>query len=161
VKAMNLIIDASTLIAFYSSDELNEPALFHQLANNGCTLLMPQAVYQEIMAGRKPTVNILNEAIQKGIIKLSDEVTNEETIAFRNRHPQLHDGEIQVLLLGMKLKTLGLEYYCVSSDIDAKNVAQKYGLTLKGTRAIISLLNQLKIIDDEKRESLFYRLNHC
>jgi len=158
---MILIIDASTLIAFYSQSELNEPELFHQLANNGCTLLLPEAVHSEIMEGRKQTIDILTEAIRKGIIKLNHEISEKETVDFGNRYPQLHKGEIQVLLLGIKIKQFGQPYFCVISEHPARNVAQRYGLTLKGTKAIISLLHQFRIIDERKRESLFYRLNHC
>ena len=158
---MMLIIDASVLIAFYSQTELNEPDLFHQLANKGCSLLLPNAVYLEIMKGRKQTIDLLTKAMKKGIIKLNTEISDEETKSFGNRYPQLNSGDIQVILLGIKVKASGMPYYCLLSDNQARNVAQCYGLTLKGTRATISLLNQLNIIDNQKRESLLYRLNHC
>jgi predicted nucleic acid-binding protein len=158
---MILILDASTLIAFYSNNELNEPNLLHQLASNGCTLIIPQEIFTEISNGRKPTFNILKKAIEDGIIKISHEVSLEETLAFEKRHPRLHHGEIQVLLLGLKYKASGVAYYCSIDEGPARNVAEKEGVPKKGAKGIIMLLHERGIIDRGKMESLLYRLNHC
>ena len=158
---MLLIIDASVLIAFYSQNELDEPYLLHQLSYNGCTLIIPVAVFEEIKNGKKPTIDMLSKAVDSGIISINKEITNEETITFRKLHPRLDDGEIQVLLLGLKYKALGTSYYCSIDEDPGRHVADRIGVATKGTKGLITLLNEKQIIDKQKMESLFYRLNHC
>lgn len=160
-ETMILILDASTLIAFYSNNELNEPNLLHQLACNDCTLIIPQAIFAEIRDGRKPTFNILKEAIEDGIVRISHDISLEETLALEKRHPRLHHGEVQVLLLGLKYKTSGVEYYCSIDEGPARNVAEREGVPKKGAKGVIMLLHEKGIIDRGKMESLLYRLDHC
>jgi predicted nucleic acid-binding protein len=158
---MILIIDASTLIAFYSQNELNEPNLLHQLSLYDFTLVIPLAVFEEIKSGEKPTIDTLTKAIADGIIKVSGDVSPEETLAFGKRYPRLHNGEIQVLLLGLKYKNLGTEYYCSIDEGPARDIAERLGIAKKGTKGLIALLYKNGIIDGDKMESLLYRLSHC
>jgi predicted nucleic acid-binding protein len=158
---MLLIIDASVLIAFYSKDELNEPNLLHQLACNGCSLVLPLAVFEEIENGRKQTITILNEALKNATIMVNREITLAETVTFGKRYPKLHNGEIQVLLLGQKSKTNGMPYFCCIDEGPARSIAEKNEVLVKGTKGIVRLLGEKGIISNEKTESLLYRLNHC
>lgn len=158
---MLIIIDASVLIAFYSQYELDNPQLLHQLACNGYTLVIPLAVFQEIKNGRKSTFDILTQAVANWTINVNSEISIEETQPFRKRNPRLHDGEIQVLLLGLKCKTLGTPYFCSIDEGPARRIAERMGVSIKGTKGAVTLLKEKQIIDDVKMESLFYRLNHC
>jgi predicted nucleic acid-binding protein len=158
---MLLILDASVLIAFYSKNELNDPQLLHELAHNGCTLVIPIAVYEEIKNGRKQTIELLSKALENNVITINKDITIEETKAFGRLHPSLHNGEIQVLLLGLKNKATETDYFCSIDDGAGRRVADKLGVVTKGTKGLIKLLSEKHVIDAEKTESLLYRLNHC
>ena len=158
---MLLIIDASVIIAFYSKDELNEPKLLHELACNGYNLVIPSAVFEEIENGRKQTITILNDALKSSMITVNREITLAETLTFGKRYPKLHNGEIQVLLLGQKSKTNGIPYFCCIDEGPARSIAEKNEVSVKGTRGLVRLLGKKEIISNEKMESLLYRLNHC
>lgn len=158
---MLLLLDASVLIAFYSDKELNTPSLLHQLSYNECTLVIPLAVYEEIERGRKATITILRNAIEKGEIIVNKDVTMEETIAFNKLHPKLHHGEIQVLLLGNKNKTIGTPFFCCIDEDPARKIAEKIGVAAKGTKGLVRFLKEKQLISNEKMESLLYQLNHC
>lgn len=158
---MIFVIDASSLIAFYSEYELNEPDLIHELTKKNNSLIIPKAVFEEIKNGRKPTFSILTEAIRKETIELRDDISSEKTNSFKKRHPRLHDGEIQVLLLGLKLKASDVPYYCVIDEGPARTIAERNGVAVKGTKGLLILLNQMGIIDKNKMERLLYRLDHC
>jgi len=158
---MIMIIDASSIIAFYSENELNEPDLLHTLSQNNRSLIIPVAVYKEIRKGGKPTVSILSKAIEDNTIQVCSDITPEETELFRKRHPRLHDGELQVLLLGLKMKANGTPYCCVIDEGPARSIAKRIGLNVKGTKGLIFLLNQIGVVDKSKMERLLYTLEHC
>ncbi len=156
-----MIIDASPIIAFYSENELDEPDLLHTLSQNNHRLIVPTAVYEEIRTGHKSTFSILAKAIKDEKIQVCNDITPEETDLFGKRYPRLHYGELQVLLLGLKLKANGTPYFCIIDEDPARSIAKRIGITVKGTKGLITLLNQRGIIDKSKMENLLYRLNHC
>ena len=158
---MILVIDASPLIAFYSGNELSEPDLLHEFAKNGFSLIVPVAVFEEIRNGRKQTFLTLTKAIEEKKIQVNRDISADETTSFGKRYPRLHEGEIQVLLLGLKLKASGVPYYCAIDEGPGRTVAERNGIAVKGTKGLIAILNQLGIIEKDKMESLLYRLNHC
>ena len=158
---MLLILDASPLIAFYSSIELDDPRLLHSLATNNHQLMIPQAVFDEIRRGHKDTLNILLKAIADAKVTIDTEVSFEETERFVRRHPKLHEGEAQVLLLGLKKSASGQKYYCIIDETPGRQIAQENKLSLKGTRGLIAYLRGNGIIDGERMASLLYRLDHC
>lgn len=157
---MIFVIDSSSLIAFYSVNELNNPDLLHALAKNN-KLIIPVAVFEEIKGGRKPTFSILEKAIEEQKIEVSDDITVEETRSFEKRYPRMHKGEIQVLLLGLKLKINSVPYFCIVDEGPARTVAIKNEIALKGTKGLLVLLKELGFIDCGFMESLLYRLDHC
>jgi len=158
---MILVIDASSIIAFYSENELGEPNLLHELAKNGFSLIVPVAVFVEIKNGRRPTFLTLTKAIKEKKIQVNRDISSNETISFGKRYPRLHEGEIQVLLLGLRLKASGVPYYCAIDEGPGRSVAERNGIAVKGTKGLIAILNQLGIIEKDKMESLLYRLDHC
>jgi predicted nucleic acid-binding protein len=158
---MILVIDASPLIAFYSENELGEPKLLHELVKNDFSLMVPVAVFEEIRNGRRPTFLTLTKAIEEKKIQINRDISSDETISFGKRYPRLHEGEIQVLLLGLRLKASGIPYYCAIDEGPGRTVANRNGIAVKGTKGLIVMLNQLGIIKKDEMESLLYRLDHC
>lgn len=155
---MKFIIDASCIIAFYSKNELNNPNLLNKLSEKGYELIIPQKVYDEIKKGNKPTIKMLEQAIKNGIIQVDQDSSTEEIIKYKNRYPRLDDGEIQVLLLGYVCKNNNEKYRCVIDEGPGRKVANELSLCLTGTKGIIVLLEQLKIITPTTQETLFKSL---
>ena len=155
---MILILDASAIIAFYS--EMHEPQLLHELTNYGYKLLAPVAVANEISKGRKPTWSILKRAIRDGKITIANKFSSSELLTFKKRFPDLDEGEIQVLILGAKMKKRGSEYICVFDEGPARKIATRHQIAKKGTIGLLDVLNDLGIIDKKKRETLLNVLKH-
>jgi len=157
---MILVFDASPIIAFYSETEMNEPSILHELPKFGYELVVPIAVVKEIQKGRKLTCSRLNESINKGIIKLYDKFSVDEVSKLKVRHPKLGEGEIQVLILGRRLNTEGKEYFCILDEGPATKIALQYGIAKKGTIGLLNLINDLGIINKDKKENLLNLLRH-
>lgn len=159
---MIFILDASPIIAFYSETELNEPDLLHSLNTlKDWQIVIPSAVFDEITKGRKSTSSILRDATESNKVNINNEIVPEETQAFGKRYPRLHDGELQVLLLGLRLKAKGIHsFFCIIDEEPARTIAQKNGLPLKGTKGLITYFRENNLINTEKMENLLYRLSH-
>jgi predicted nucleic acid-binding protein len=155
---MILIFDASAIIAFYSEKELNKPSLLHQLIEFGYSLVVPIAVVDEIRKGRKRTSSVLNTAIEEGKIAIYNSFLVNEISRFKKRYPKLAEGEAQVLVLGMKAMKEGKEYYCILDEGPATKIALEYKISKKGTIGLLSLLNDLGIIDEDEKENLLRML---
>lgn len=155
---MILILDASALIAFYS--EMREPQLLHELTDYGYHLIAPVAVANEILKGRKRTCSILKSAIEDGKVTICKEFSSSEISAFKRRFPSLDEGEIQVLMLGAKMKKRGSEYVCILDEGPARKIATRHHIAKKGTIGLLDVLNDLGIIDSEKKENLLNMLKH-
>ena len=155
---MILILDASSIIAFFS--EISEPQLLFELTNYGYHLIAPVAVVNEIMKGRKLTRSILKKAIEDGKITTFNEFSSSEISASKKRYPSLHEGEIQVLILGEKKKKRGSEYLCVLDEGPATKIASRHQIAKIGTIGLLDVLNDLGIIDKKKKENLLNVLNH-
>jgi len=155
---LKLIIDASSIIAFYSENELNKPNLLHRLVEYGMELIVPQKVYEEIEKGKKSTIELLKKAIKKGFIKIDQNGTKEEIEVFKKRYPKLEDGEIQVIIIGNECKKNNDKYYCIIDEGPGRQIVKDLSLHLKGTIGILNLLEDLHIISSEKRETLYKRL---
>lgn len=155
---MILILDASVIIAFYS--EICESQLLHELTAYGIHLFAPNAVVKEIRKGRKHTCSILNKAIKDGKITVFTDFSPLEVSAFKRRFPNLDDGEIQVLILGEKMKKRGSEYTCVIDEGPATKIAIQRKIARTGTIGLLDVLNDLGIIDENKKENLLNVLKH-
>jgi predicted nucleic acid-binding protein len=123
--------------------------------------MVPSAVFEEIRNGRRPTFLTLTKAVRENRIQINHEISSDETISFGRHCPRLHKGEIQVLLLGLKLRARGVPYFCVVDEGPGRTVAERNGIAVKGTKGLIVMLNHLGIIEKDKMESLLYRLDHC
>jgi predicted nucleic acid-binding protein len=155
---MILILDASVIIAFYS--EMHEPQLLHALIDYGYQLVAPIAVVNEILKGRKPTWLVLKKALEEGKIKTVKEFSSSDILAFKAGYPNLDEGEIQVLILGRKLKRQGRLYMCVIDEGPATKIARRNNISRTGTLGLLDKLNDLGIIDEKKKEKLLSMLEH-
>ena len=155
---MMLFLDASCLIAFYSNNEMDSPFLLHKLVDCGYELVVPKKVYEEIDKGKKNTINILNNAIKTGVIRVDPNGSNEQVNKLKNRFPKLDDGEIQVIFLGDISKKNNDKYRCVIDEGPGRNIAKRMGLCLIGTLGILKLLSEHDVLNEEKRQILYKRL---
>jgi len=155
---MILILDSSAIIAFYS--EIHEPQLLHKLTSYGYQLIAPIAVVNEIRKGRKHTCSILNKAIKDGKITVCREFSPLDTSAFQRRFPNLDEGEIQVLILGARMKKRKNKYVCVLDEGPARKIATQHKIARKGTIGLLDMLNELGIVNKSKKENLLNVLKH-
>lgn len=151
---MILILDASPLIAFYSKRELGHPSLLHELIDFGYQLVVPIAVVEEIRKGHKPTVLVLDKAIEEGKLTIHRNFSTQEISRLMARFPKLDKGETQVLILGKELQKSGKECYCILDEGPATKVAVESQIAKKGTLGILNLLGDLGIISNEQKEKL-------
>lgn len=155
---MIFVLDASPIIAFYS--EICEPQSLHKLVEIGHDLIVPIAVVNEISKGRKLTWSTLEKAIEDKKIKVETNISESELQTVRNRYPNLHDGEIQVLILGTKLKKKNCAYKCVIDESPGRKIAKRNQIDLTGTFGLIDVLTELGIIKEEQKENFLNKLEH-
>ncbi len=149
------ILDSSPVIAFYS--ELNNPDLLHKFVELGYELRIPKAVFSELENGR--TSEKLKSSIAKGKIKILDDFSSEEALHFKNRHPYLGKGEIEVILWWLKLKSDANKHYCILDDKKARKVAGKYQVVFTGTIGLIELLHKKQAITQSERTEFINKLS--
>jgi predicted nucleic acid-binding protein len=142
---MKIILDSSAVIAFLS--ELNRPKLLSELNELGYILLIPNSVFQEIKKGR--TFPMLQESIQNKAIILSDKNDSKEIQKLKYRYPALHDGEIEVILKGMKLNESNDEYFCVIDERPARKIANQCNIKIVYTIELLDILEEKGIIKDK------------
>jgi predicted nucleic acid-binding protein len=157
---MILVFDASPLIAFYSEKEINEPSTLHELIKFGYEFVVPIAVVKEIQRGRKLTASRLVGSISMGRITVYNKFSIKEVSRLMARYPKLDEGETQVLILGKRLKRKCKEYFCILDEGPATKLAIQHGIAKKGTIGLLDLLNDLGIINKEKKENLLNVLRH-
>ena len=148
------IFDSSPIIAFYS--ELDDPDLLHKFAELGYGLSIPKSVFNEIETGK--TSDKLKSSIACGKIKVLPSLPEEEILRFKNRYPYLGNGEIEVILWWLKLKSAVNKNYCIIDDKKARKVAEKYKVVFTGTIGLIDLLFKKQVIAHDGREALLKKL---
>lgn len=149
------IIDSSPIIAFYS--ELRNPDLLHKFIELGYDLRIPKGVFIELENGRNS--EILKSSIVDGKIKILADLSSEETLHFKNRHPYLGKGEIEVILWWLKLKSEANKNYCILDDKKARKVAGKYNLVFTGTIGLIDMLHKKQAITQNERMEFINKLS--
>ncbi len=148
------ILDSSPVIAFYS--ELDNPDLLHKFIKLGYELRIPKGVFGELENGR--TSEKLKSSISEGKIKILEDLPSEDTLRFKNRHPYLGIGEIEVILWWLKLKSDASKHYCIIDDKKARKVAGKYQVVFTGTIGLIDLLQKKQAITQEERTESINKL---
>jgi predicted nucleic acid-binding protein len=82
----------------------------------------------------------------------------EEILRFKNRYPYLGNGEIEVILWWLKLKSAVNKNYCIIDDKKARKVAEEYKVVFTGTIGLIDLLFKKQVIAQDGREVLLKKL---
>lgn len=149
------ILDSSPVVAFYS--ELNNPDLLHKFIMLGYELRIPKGVFGELEIGR--TSEKLKSSIREGKIKILDDLTEGDISYFKNRHPYLGKGEIEVILWWLKLKSDDNKQFCVIDDKRARKVAVKYQVVFTGTIGLIDLLLKKQAISQDERKEFIEKLS--
>lgn len=149
---MKLILDATVLIAFYT--ELQRSDLLKSLAFRGFELLIPNAVYDELIPDKN--FEQLKKDIYANLFSVLSPVPSDEIRRLRFRFPWLHDGELEVIWWGQQFDKD--EYYCILDDKKARESARKLGLKVKGTVGLLRLLNDIGVISKEERKELCLEL---
>jgi predicted nucleic acid-binding protein len=149
------ILDSSPVIAFYT--ELNEPDMLHKFIELGYELRIPESVFKEIENGR--TSDTLKSNIANGNIEIIASLPEKEILHFKNRYPYLGNGEIEVILLWLKLESSIDKNYCIIDDKKARKVAEKHNVVFTGTIGLINMLLKKQAINKDKREKLINKLS--
>lgn len=148
------ILDSSPIIAFYS--ELNKPELLHKFIELGDELKIPKSVFQEIEKGKTSTQ--LKLSIKERKIEVLEPLPEKEILSFKNRHPYLGKGEIEVILYGIKFNSKGIKYCCIIDDRKASKIAEKYKIIFTGVIGLIELLAEKKVISEEYKTEIMNQL---
>ena len=142
---MKIILDSSAVIAFLS--ELDNPKLLCELNKLGYILLIPNSVFREIEKGK--TFSKLQKSIQNKVIALLDKNDSREIQKLKYRYPSLHDGEIEVILEGIKLNKSNDDYFCVIDETPARKIANQFNIKIVYTIKLLDILEKKGIIKDK------------
>lgn len=152
---LRLIIDASVIIVFCK--ECRRPLLLKKLALNGYNIITPKGVSKEIIQTDE-AYPPFKDLIEKKVVIIINNLDENEIIDFNNRHPYLHQGEIEVILLGLELKQENADYLCVIDNGRARKVAKSYNINLIGTLGLLDILTELNIITSEEKSDIILEL---
>ncbi len=146
---MDIILDASPLIAFYV--ELKAPEKITALKRVGNNLLIPHAVlYRELIGEASDAIKRdLRFFIVLEPVKVED---------LKIRFPGLHEGELEVVKWGCIMKEQKKEYMCILDDKNARKAASKLGLNYRGTIGLLHLMNDSGLISGEEMRELCLKL---
>jgi predicted nucleic acid-binding protein len=150
---MILYFDASSIIAFMT--EMDDGEYLHSLIGHGFKLVITEEVSAEIK--KEPGVSRLKKAIAEKWISV-ETVPIPKLRDFKNKHPNLDYAEIGVLLTGLSLEQSGKNYCCVLDEGPGRKIADSLRLKRTGTKGLLKMLNDLKIIDKETKENLLSKL---
>ena len=152
---LRLIIDASVIIAFCK--ECRRPLLLQKLALNGFEIFTPRGVSNEIKQTDE-TYPPFKNLIKKKVVVITNNLDENEIADFNNRHPYLHQGEIEVILSGLKLKQENVDYLCAIDNGRARKVAKSYNLKLTGTLGLLDILTEINIVTSEEKLVIIHEL---
>lgn len=160
------IFDSSAIIAL--TTELNDPAPLIHLKNIGYKLTIPDGVYRELT---KPnTRNKVNSLISQQIFEIANIPIDQEDIEeLKSEFPNLHKGEIEVLIIGKMFLEQKKDFCCIIDETPGRNSAKELNLPFHGILGILSKLKDKDIIDNDKhkkylddleREGFWFKRNH-
>jgi len=152
---LKFVIDTSVIIAFCT--ECKRPELLYYLKEKNNELYMPNAVSDEIKE-TDITYKLLYDLKTKKIIKNINTLDKNDILEFKNKHPYLNNGEIEVILWGIKLKNKGVRYCCVIDDGKARKIAQLYKIKFTGTLGLLNKMVDLEILSSEEKNKIINKL---
>lgn len=142
------LMDTSSLILFL--DFIPEYEFLITFAENGEIIIITPPVEKEYYNKIKSFKN--NEYTLENLIN-TEILFKEECVIediFKTRYFQLGEGEKSIISLGMKYKEQNKEYYCVLDDKNARKVANKLGLNVKGSIGLLLLLKDKNLLTNSK-----------
>lgn len=141
------LMDTSSLIFFL--EHIQEYGFLITFYETGEIMIITPTVEEEFNI-KKDSSNFnenynLEKLINDGvIIKKNCEIND----IFKNRYFYLGDGEKSIMSLGLKYKEQSIGYYCVLDDGDARRIAFKLGLNVKGSIGLLLLLKEKGLIEN-------------
>ena len=152
---MRFIFDTSVIIAFCT--ECKQPELLEKLKGKNNEIYIPNAVSDEIKE-TDITYKLLKDLKIKKIIKNINTLDKNDILDFKNKHPYLNNGEIEVILWGMKLKNKNEKYCCVIDDGKARKIAELYKIKFTGTMGLLNKMVDLEILSIEEKNKIINNL---
>lgn len=113
----------------------------------GHDLAIPHSVHSEIRAG--PAAGACQRLIDARKITVMDVNSRPELCAFKESHPRLGFGEIDVMLTYEKISG-GRSAYCVLDDKDARRTAASMGIRFVGLYGLLRLMNRRGILASDE-----------
>ncbi len=135
-------LDTSTVILF--ADYINHVSCIDHLHSMGNNLNISKIVHDEYY--HETTLwlnnNTLRQYIDDEKIKIIKRDLTNTLEQLKRRHPNLHEGELSVIALGLFCQKNSNDYICVIDEKDARKVAKKLELNLTGSIGLIKLIKE-------------------
>lgn len=137
------IFDNSAIILFL--DHIEEEKCLQLLSGIGEYLIVPESVYNEFEY--KDFDGKLDNIIENNVLKKYEGMSTSTENTIKNRFPNLHYGEINVLSWGIQLKNLNKNFWCVLDEKEGRKAAKELGLPVKGSIGLLKILKDHKILN--------------
>lgn len=145
------LMDTSSIILFL--EYIPEYEFIIKFSETGEIMIITSDVedeyYEKAGNNNNPNYN-LNNLLSSQIIQKKPCVIND---IFKTRYFTLGKGEISIMSLALNYKEQDQEYYCVLDDKDARKIAQKLGLKVKGSIGLLLLLKEKGLLENPKELS--------
>ena len=144
---MIFIPDSSFIIAIIS--ELEKTDLLKKILDNeNNQIILTNEVYNEI----KDTKNSvqLELMIQNKNFNLKKRINDKEFEDFCRENYILNIGELSVIYMGRKLKSIHQNCYCIIDEKKARKISKEYNLKLCGTIGFLEYLLNLNLISNNE-----------
>lgn len=135
-------LDTSVIILF--SDYINHISCINQLHKLGKDLKISKSVHDEYYHNTSLWLSddqLKRDIDDKKIIVIKRDLS-ENIRKLYLRYPQLHEGELSIIALGILCKNLSKEYICVIDDKKARKVATTLNLNLTGSIGLIKFIKE-------------------
>lgn len=141
------LMDTSSIILFL--EFISEYEFIITLSETGEVMIITTCVEKEYDEKKDSSINNpkynLNKLLEDEIlIKKECEINS----LFNRRYFNLGKGEKSILSLGLKYKEQCVDYYCVIDDKDARKVAEKLGLNVKGSIGLLLLIKEKGLLQN-------------
>lgn len=141
------LMDTSSIILFL--DRIPEYEFIIGFSENGEVMIITSVVEEEyykktISSFDNPNYN-LNQLLNDEIILKENYPINS---LIQNRYFNLGKGEQSIISLALKYHEQNKEYFCVLDDKDARKIAKKLGLNVKGSIGLLLLLKEKGLLEN-------------
>lgn len=133
-------LDTSVIILF--CDYIHHASCIDHLHSMGNKLNITKIVHGEYY--QNTTLWLNNNLLKQYINDKKINVIKKDLIQtieqLKIRYPNLHEGELSVIALGLSCKNSSRDYICVLDEKNARKVAQRLKLNLTGSIGLIKLI---------------------